>query len=48
MIQITLTKNHDAIGYTVYFIYEDEEMSHQTYDVYEDALEGFREMSKLL
>jgi len=48
MIQLTLTKNNESIGYTVYFIYEDEEMSHQIYDTYDEALEGFRKMSKLI
>lgn len=48
MIQITLTKNDEFIGYTVYFVYEGEEMSSKTYDTYDQAIEGFREMAKLI
>jgi hypothetical protein len=47
MKQITLTKN-EGIGWTVWFIVEDEEMSHASFDVEQDAIERFKELAAIL
>lgn len=47
MTQLTLTKNDDSIGYTVYFLYEGV-LTASVHDTYQDAIEDFKEQASLI
>lgn len=46
-VQVTISKS-EGIGYIVYFILEDEEMSGFDFDTYDKALKKFHELAEMV
>jgi hypothetical protein len=47
MIQVTLSRN-DLAGYTVFYIYEHQEMNYWQFDDYDEAVLKLKELLQLI